>query len=51
MKSLAVHDLNFLLDVREARGGAEEKGEIAKIYLKILKSSRQTKRHGKKDCR
>ena len=51
IKGYLLHDLNFLLDVREARGGAGEKGERAKIYLKKLKSSRQTQRHGKKDCR
>ena len=51
IKGYLLHDLNFFLDVREARGGAGEKGERAKIYLKKLKSSRQTKRQGKKDCR
>ena len=33
-KGYLLHDLNFLLDVREARGGAGEKGERAKIYQK-----------------
>ena len=32
IKGYLLHDLNFLLDVREARGGAGEKGERAKIY-------------------
>ena len=37
IKGYLLHDLNFLLDVREARGGAGEKGERAKIYQKIKK--------------
>ena len=32
IKGYLLHDLNFLLDVREARAGAGEKGERAKIY-------------------
>ena len=43
IKGYLLHDLNFLLDVREARGGAGEKGERAKIYQKNQKAADRQK--------